>query len=340
MNGPGDLQIGNPFLGQLIWLVLGCACAIVFAIAWRRRARRSLATPNRLAKILPNGASSRPIISALLMLLALILVIIAALDIRWGRVARVVPQRGIEVVFVLDVSRSMLAEDVSPNRLDRAKQMIKDTLTEMSGDSVGLVLFAGEARQAIPVTSHYDEFRSRLDSVNVTDINRGGSRLGDAIRVAKNSFLRKSADSKAVVLLTDGEDMESEPIEAAKTASEEDGVTIFTIGLGDMKKGARIPISEGIRKQYIEHNGEPVWSKLDGSVLKQIAEVTGGSYIPAGTKQVNMADFYYGYLADLPDAVVETRTVDNYEARFQWFLAPAVFLMIMDLFLAGRRRLA
>ncbi|WP_160148106.1 VWA domain-containing protein [Rubripirellula obstinata] len=337
-SGIRDVQIGNPAYGLFGWFLAACVAVIVFAVLWRIKARRSLATPSRLRSVLGENATRVSLIRAVLVFLSIGFLVIAAMDIRWGRVSREVPQRGIEVLFALDVSRSMLAEDVAPNRLERAKQMIKDTLAEMAGDSVGLVLFAGESRQVIPITSHYDEFRQRLDSVQPADVYRGGSRLGDAIRVSKKAFLNDGATSKAIVLMTDGEDMESDPIEAAKTAFEEDGVTIFTIGLGDMQQGARIPIQSRTGKQYVQYRGQPVLSKLDGKVLQQIADVAGGDCILAGTKQVNMADFYNGYLAPLPDSIVQTKSVDNYEARFQWFLAPAIALLLLELTIAGRRQ--
>lgn len=333
-----DLQMGNPAYGLFGCILAACFAAIVFAALWRIRASASLATPSRLSSLLGVNATRLALVRAVLMLIAIGFLAIAAMDIRWGRVSREVPQRGIEVLFALDVSRSMLAEDVAPNRLERAKQMIKDTLSVMAGDSVGLVLFAGESRQVIPITSHYDEFRGRLDSVQPADIYRGGSRLGDAIRVSKNAFLSTDRTSKAIVLITDGEDMESGPVEAAKTAFAEDGVRIFTIGLGDMQEGAQIPVQSPTGRQYVQYQGKAVLSKLDGKVLKQIAEAAGGDCILAGTKQVNMADFYNGYLAPLPDSVVQTKSVDNYEARFQWFLAPAIGLLLLELAIAGRQR--
>lgn len=337
MTSLGEFQIGNPNSQLLAWLIVPCVIAAIYAAVWRRRAQSSLATPARLPLILGPARHRRTAVRTLLVLASILLLVLASLDIRWGKVTREVPQSGIEVVFALDVSRSMLAQDVAPDRLGRAKQMIKDTMSEMAGDAVGLVLFAGESRQAIPVTSHYEEFRQRIDDVSPMDIFRGGSRLGDAIRVARKAFLIDSTSSKAIVLLTDGEDMESDPVEAARTAFEEDGIRVFAIGLGDTEKGSPIPIISRNGKQYVQHRGETVQSKLDGRVLQQIADASGGAYIPAGTKQVNMADFYAGYLEPLPDSITETQSVDNYEARFQWFLAPAIGLLMLELILAGRR---
>jgi Ca-activated chloride channel family protein len=334
----GEVQIGNPNYQLLAWLIVPCFGAAIYAVAWRRRARSSLATPSRLPLILSDARQRRTAVRPFLVLLSIMLLGLAAMDLRWGKVTREVPQSGIEVVFALDVSRSMLAQDVAPDRLGRAKQMIIDTMSEMAGDAVGLVLFAGESRQAIPVTSHYEEFRQRIDDVSPMDIYRGGSRLGDAIRVARKAFLNESTSSKAIVLLTDGEDMESDPVEAARTAFEEDGIRVFTIGLGDREQGSPIPITSRSGQKYVQHRGETVQSKLDGRVLQQIADASGGDYIPAGTKQVNMADFYAGYLDPLPDSVTETQSVDNYEARFQWFLAPAIGLLMLEIFLSGHRR--
>lgn len=326
-----EIQLGNTSYTDLFWLMAIAIIVVIFGVIWRSTAAKRLATRDRLDQMLPRSLRQRPAISAILVLASIGFLLLAMLDIRWGKVTRKVPQVGIEVVFVLDVSRSMLAEDVAPNRLVRAKQMIKDTVAEMAGDSISLVLFAGEARQVIPMTSHYDEFSQRLDTLGTTDINRGGSRLGDAIRVAKDSFLNQSADQKAIVLLTDGEDMESRPIEASKKAHQDEGVRVFAIGIGDMDQGAPIPIESNNRRSFIRHKGEQVVSKLDGAVLKRMAKNSDGVFIPAGTKQVDMADFYYGYLDALPDTITQNRTVDNYEARFQWFLAPAVAILLLEM---------
>ena len=140
---------------------------------------------------------------------ALLALVLALIDIRWGKIWREVPQKGIEVMFVLDVSRSMLAEDAKPSRLERAKQQIGDMLEAMAGDRVGLVVFAGERVQLVPLTSHYQDFRQTLRDVGPENVDRGGSRLGDALQLAASGFLDQTGDHKAVVVLTDGEDQET-----------------------------------------------------------------------------------------------------------------------------------
>ena len=329
-----DIEIGNVTNLNWIWLVAALSILVGFAAMWQRRAARRFASNAMLTRLLPKHALARTLASAILVLASMVLLVLCVVDFRWGKVEREVPQSGIEVMFVLDVSRSMLAEDVAPNRLERAKQMIKDTVDEMSGDRVGLTLFAGESRQQIPLTNHYDDFKQSLDEVGPPSLSRGGSRLGDAIRIATNGFLEQTNDHKAMVLLTDGEDQESKPVEAARQAREESGVRIFTIGLGDLTQGARVP-AEGRRgENYLTYGGEQVWSKLDGETLAKVASESGGAYIPAGTKQVNMADVYHGYIADVEQTEFETARVDSYEARFQWLLLPALLLLIGDLLLS------
>ena len=337
-----DFELGQPSNFHWLWLVAASLVLMLMAIHWNRRAARRFATTNLIGHLFPRWSTRRRLASTLLATCTLLLLVICIVDVRWGRVRREIPQKGIEVIFLLDVSRSMLAQDVTPNRLERAKQMIKDTIDEMAGDRVGLALFAGETRQQIPLTSHYEDFKQSLDEVGPHNLSRGGSRLGDAITVAAQGFLSQTNDHKAIVLLTDGEDQESKPLEAARRARQEKGVRIFTIGLGDFDQGARIPlaIDSGTTapRNYLQHEGQQVWSKLNGEVLAQIASETDGIYIPAGTKQVNMSDVYHGYIANVEQKEFETARINGLEARFQWFLAPAILFLVLDVLISTASR--
>lgn len=334
-----DIQWGNP--GALTWLIVVAGVALLFGyagisrrIAWRRFLGTGPA--NRFAN---PSKWNRPVRSFLL-LTALVLMVGALSDLRWGKAWEEVPQRGIEAVFVLDVSRSMLAEDVSPNRLGRAKQQIKDMVDEMPGDRVGLVVFAGETRQTLPLTRHVEDFKQTLDSVGLHSVRRGGSRLGDAIRVASDAFLDKTTDHKAMVILTDGEDQESDPVSEAKRAHEEKGIRIFTIGLGDMDEGSRIPDvdPELPRRQsgrYVKHRGQTVISKMNGAILKEVATQSDGAYIPAGTKRVDMSDVVHGYISNVDKTDLQTATINTFIPRFHWFLIPTMLLLAFEVLLRG-----
>src|SRR4051794_308928 len=326
-----DIRFGN--LAQLNWLWLVAFCAVVALVAaiWRERARRNFATSNLLRRALPPSHTVRRFVGTLLVCAAMAMLVLGLVDLRWGKVWREVPQKGIEVMFVLDVSRSMLAEDASPNRLERAKQQIKDAVDEMAGDRVGLFVFAGDAKQQIPMTTHYGDFKQSLNEVGPQNVRMGGSRLGVAIEAASHGFLTKSNAHKAMVIFTDGEDQESHPVEAAVRAHTETGVRIFTVGLGDMDKGARIPLRSDGGQEFLTHDGEQVWTKQHGDILRQVATETGGAYIPAGTKQVNMADVYHGYIGQMEKQQFEIARINQYEARFQWFVGGALLLLLAEI---------
>ena len=290
-----EMQIGQPWQMHWFWAIFACLAVAIYAMLQRQTALKHFAKPYPLAKKLVGSRFADDLLASLLVMMAMAMLVIALVDVRWGKVWRDVPQKGIEVIFVLDVSRSMLADDVSPTRLQRAKQQISDVVDEMRGDRVGLVLFSGEVRQKIPLTNHYEDFRQRLRNVGPEDIARGGSRLGDAIRVASGAFLNKTPDHKAIVIFTDGEDMDSDPVVAARLAKSEHGIRIFCVGLGDSETGALVPART--KGRYVRHQGVEVRSKLNEAMLQEISDASGGNYIPAGTKQVDMAQVYHGYVS-------------------------------------------
>ncbi|MDG2382328.1 MAG: VWA domain-containing protein, partial [Pirellulaceae bacterium] len=332
------MEIGNPTYS---WLILFSLLAVGLMIwnGWsKQQSIRKFAASSQLKGVLPTSSGRIAVLSTLLLASGLVLLVVALLDIRWGKTTHDVPQKGIEVVFALDVSRSMLAEDASPSRLERAKQQIKDMLEEMAGDRVGLVVFAGDANQAVPLTSHYGDFRQVLDSVGPHSVSRGGSQLGVAIQAASKAFLGKTDDHKTIVIFTDGEDQESRPVELAKALHQENGTRIFTVGLGDMDQGARIPDQKSQGAQFVEHQGEQVWSKLNGRVLRDIATETKAAYIPAGTKRVNMADVYHGYVAQVEQTEFESSQVNAYIPRFQWFAALALICFLSEIMVTTRSR--
>ena len=324
-----NYEIGNP---EMAWLLVAIPVVglIYLRSRWmNRRARQQFGVPESRTGWLTD------FVSASLLASGVALLALACMDIRWGKSTREVPQRGLEVVFALDVSRSMLAQDAKPNRLARAKQQIKDLLAEMAGDRVGLVVFAGEAKQAIPLTKHYHDFQQKLDSVGPHSVSVGGSQLGVAIEAASKAFLSKTNDHKTMVLFTDGEDQESKPVELAQQLHVENGLRIFTVGLGDVTEGARIPDDADRQRQrrqqerFVQHDGQQVWSKLNGRILKQIATESDAAYIPAGTKRVNMADVYHKYIAKVEKAEFGTAKINAFVPRFQWFAFPAFLCLCL-----------
>ncbi|MEK6270927.1 MAG: VWA domain-containing protein [Planctomycetales bacterium] len=332
-----DIQIGN--MSSLLWVwAVGLAVVVmVVALIVRARAISKFATPNLVSRILPEASWKRSGIRIVCLAAALLMMLAALMDVRWGRNWRDVPQKGIEVVFLLDISRSMLAEDINPNRLDRAKQQITDMLDVMEGDRAGLVVFAGRAKQQIPLTSNHHDFKLMLEEVGPHCLERGGSRLGNAIRVARSCFLEESDDHKAMVIITDGEDHESKPVEEAQDAYASQGIRTFTVGLGSMEKGARIPVRLASQnRSYLQHEGQEVWSRMNGDILKEVALAGEGAYIPAGTKQVDMGDVYGSYISSVEQTEFESARINSYIPRYPWFVGLALLVLVIDtLWMAG-----
>ena len=264
------------------------------------------------------------------------LLAMALTDIRWGKTWREVPQKGIEVMFVLDVSRSMLAEDASPNRLTRAKQQIKDMVDEMAGDRVGLVVFAGDTRQIRSA----DQPLRRLQ----TNARFGRPAYASAAAVRDwamrsrrrpMAFSAKPNDHKAIVVFTDGEDQESNPVEVAKqlyadkasASLRSDWATWIRVHASRKPNRSRRICPVPRPTSVVEDERPGFAADRDGN---------HGAYIPAGTRRVNMADVYHNYVANVEQTEFETAKINAYIARYQWFAVPALALLLLEVFVSTR----
>ena len=334
---PGAFQFAQPWAAWSAWLALGAAMLMVIGLRRRRRLLALVAASPLLARLAPNLDLSRAWIRAALAALALVALTLALMDPRWGMQVEQVQRRGLDAIFVLDVSRSMLAGDATPSRLERAKQFVIDASEALEGDRVGLVDFAGTAALRVPLTLNYAAFRQAVQNLEPKGATRGGSMLGEAIRMAANSFPAADKGARAVIVLTDGEDMGSEPAKAAATALEELGVRVFTVGIGDTREGARIPLTgtDGQRR-YLVHDGQEVWSKMNPDTLREIAQAGGGAFVPAGTAQIDMAAVYRDSLAGLDRVDQESSLVKRQTPRFQWFAGAALLLLVAESLITDR----
>ncbi|MEO8498506.1 MAG: VWA domain-containing protein, partial [Planctomycetota bacterium] len=257
--------------------------------------------------------------------------IFAAARPRWGVYFEDVQSRGVDMFVLLDVSRSMLAEDVAPNRLERAKSDIRDLLQYLQGDRVGLIAFAGAAVVQTPLTTDQGFFRLVLDDTDSDSAPRGGSLIGDAIRTALEAMEPRQDRDQVIVLITDGEDHDSFPTEAAKAAAERD-VKVICVGLGDTEEGRRIPIrDEAGNLSYMKHDGQEVWSKMDEAVLKEIAVTTKGAYIPAKTTAYDLGKVYSDHLAGLTRGEINAEKRKRYRERFQLFVVLGLAALLLEM---------
>jgi len=331
------VTIEQPLAIHWLWAAVGMAVLLGLSIRARGAAMRRFAESSLGARLTPELGALRRWVRAVLLVVTLVALTVALLDIRWGRRVIQLPQRGVDVIAVLDVSRSMLAEDVPPNRLSRAKQMISDMMDRMGGDRVGVISFAGDASLSCPLTGDFGAVRMVLADITPRSSQRGGSMLGDAVRLAGDSFTDDVKDHKAIIVFTDGEDQGSMPVEAARQVYQERGVRVYTVGIGDAAEGARIPIESNGSRTYLTYDGEEVWSKMDTNVLQSMALAGGGAFVPAGTSLVDLGEVFELHVEAIERAEFGEGRIEIRTARYQWFAALALLTLLLESWLTDVR---
>ena len=271
-------------------------------------------------------------------MLALALLFAALARPQWGFRWEEVTRRGNDIVFAIDTSRSMTTPDVKPNRLARAKLAIDDFVNQLDGDAVGIVAFAGTAFLACPITLDYGAFHETLSAIDTNTVPRGGTNLASAIREAQAALHRRPGSDKIVILVTDGEDLEGGALAAAQAAKQQDGLKIFTVGVGTAN-GDLIPIPPEQGGGFVkDEQGEFVKSRLDEAGLTALAAATGGIYVPLGTQGEGLDYLYKTVLGPLAKHDLASRRQRLYIDRFQWPLCASLGLLLLSLTVGSRRR--
>jgi len=333
------MRLGNVEMLLLLWLLPAIAGLYVWAAYRRKQALRAFIESGLLDRVPVSSNPQGRIWKAVLFVLAISSIIVALSRPAWNPKPQIVKRKGRDIVFMLDVSRSMLATDLKPSRLERAKIAIKDMIERLQGDRVALVVFAGTAVVKCPLTLDYGFFNMMLDDVSVESVSRGGTLIGDAIRKALDeAFDDQIKKYKDIILITDGEDHDSFPVDAAREAAKR-GVRIIAIGLGDENQGSRIPIvDESGRKTFLKYKGREVWSKLDASTLRKMVNATpGGKYLNVATGTIDLGDVYTRLIASEEKREIESRSIKLYEEKFQIFVALALLFLAIEMVVAERR---
>ena len=332
-----DIRLNNLESLHWLWVVAGLAGVMLVGFNLKRRDLGRFADHDMQPRLLPYTSRPRQYVRSAMVVAALVLLVAAMIDPRWGVSYRQVQQRGIDLVVVLDVSRSMLAEDARPTRLARAKQYIDDLVERLNGDRVALVTFAGTAQLKCPLTVDYTAFRLALATAGPQGAPRGGSLLGDALRLAREAFTDEILDHKAVVVFSDGEDHGSDPLRAARMLFDELAVPVYTVGIGDSIDGARIPVERDGVTVWLTHQDEEVWSKMDAAGLRDIALATGGAFVPVGVGTVDMGHVYRDRIEPVAKREFKTATVRRHDPQFQWFAGAALALLLIESLIGDRR---
>ncbi len=335
-----DFKIDN--VNQLKWLIAVAACGLVFVygFARKRQALRAFVSAKLVGVIAPTVSFPRQYVKAALRLLAMIAVVLSMIGPRWGTYFEDAIQKRLDLMICLDVSRSMLAEDAGMSRMDRAKDDIKRLLDRLGGGAIGLVAFAGKADLVCPLTDDYEFYRMTMDDVGTHSAPMGGTNMADAIHSAVKGLGGSINKQRAIIVLTDGEDtMGEKPEEEAKKAREQ-GILVYTIGLGDALRGALIPITKDGQRSYVEQDEQQVWSKMNPDQLMAIAMAGGGEYHPSGqvgSGQRTLDWLYTEKLAQREERSTKEKRVARQYAQFAWPASAALVLLVIESLIRERR---
>ncbi len=304
--------------------------------SWVKNAKNRFGDSKLIEKLMPEFSSSKPVLKFVIVLMATAFIIIGIVDPQIGSKLEKVKREGIDLYLVLDVSNSMLAEDIKPNRLERSKLAISTLVDKLQGDRVGIIIFAGNAYKQLPLTTDYSAAKLFLSAVDTKIVPTQGTAIGEAIEMATISF-GETEHNKAIIVITDGENHEDDALEAAKTANEL-GISVYTIGMG-LPEGAPIPMynqygtQTGFKK---DKKNTTVITKLNEDMLRQIAAAGGGAYARANNASSGLKRIFDD-INEIDKKEIETRQFTDYEDRFQIFLGIAILMLIIELLIADRK---
>jgi Ca-activated chloride channel family protein len=334
------LKFENPLVLHLLWGAFFLLFFFIAVVRYKIKLMHRFGNPEILEKLVANFSPALRNLKITLIILAYISLIIALANPQIGTKTEEVKREGIDVMVALDVSTSMLAEDIKPNRLEKAKHEVSKLIELLEGDRIGIVAFSGMAHVQCPLTLDYSAARLFLSIIDTDLIPQPGTAIGEAIRTALKAFNREERKHKVLIIITDGEDHESKPMEAAEEA-EQEGIIIYTVGIGS-PQGVPIPIYDrsgyqsGFKK---DRSGSVVTTKLDVTTLQKIAYQTGGKYYLASSGEAELEEIY-NEIAALEKKELVSRQFSQYEDRFQIFLLIGFVLLLLEFFIPERRRRA
>jgi len=319
----------------LLLLLPLMALLFLYVQYWKRKKQREFGDLVLVAKLSPEKSQFKSILKFVVLVLALASLIMALVNPKMGTKMETIKREGIDIVFAVDVSKSMLAEDVAPSRLEKSKQLVSQIINQLGNDRIGIVAYAGSAFPVLPITTDYGVTKMFLQSMNTNMVSSQGTSLDEAINLSGTFFDKSNKTSKLVILISDGED-HSEGAEDAAAEATKMGMKIITIGVGT-PKGGPIPLKQnGVVQSFKrDQNNEVVITKLNAESLESIAKATKGMYIN-GNQTKAVLEKIKKALDTIQKTEFEATQMANYQSQFQWFIGLAILLLALDLFLLER----
>ncbi len=317
-----------------VFLLLYLAVSI-----WKKKAIASLGDKNVVKLMMPQVSPSRPWLKFIFFLVAYAMLVIAAADPQIGSKTEDVKRQGADLMILLDVSNSMLARDLAPSRLENAKQAIAQLIDKLHSDRIGMIVFAGQAYVQLPVTTDYSAAKLFLSTINTNMVPTQGTAIGAAIDLGMQSFDFKNGTGKAMILITDGENHEDDAVGAAKNAKSRD-VSINVVGVGS-PEGAPVPMYDDNGRPigfHTDAQGQQVVTKLSEDMCKEISAAGGGVYVRANNSNSGLG-IVMDQINKLQRKTVDSKSFKDFEDRFQFFIAIAFVLLLVEFFISSRRNM-
>jgi Ca-activated chloride channel family protein len=319
----------------LLFILPLVVLVFLFNLYWKRKKQREFGDLEMVKKLSPESSVFKPVLKVIVLILALLGLILGLVNPKIGTKMETVKREGIDIVFAVDVSKSMLAEDVAPNRLDKSKQIVSQIINQLGSDRIGIVAYAGSAFPVLPITTDYSVAKMFLQSMNTDMVSSVGTSFNEAIKLSSTYFDDKKT-SKLLIMISDGEDHNEGADEAAEEANKL-GIKIITIGVGT-EKGGTIPLKrngivEGFKK---DNNNEVVITKLVPESLTAIAKATKGGYVN-GNNTKEVLEYVKNALNNIQKTEFEATEMADFQSQFQWFLGFAFLLLFVDVFLLERK---
>ena len=321
------------------WLLSLIPVLVVLFIGlsyWRYRAQKKYANKEMLDHLIPNRSWFKPILKLVTVCVGIVFLVLALVNLKAGEKIETVNREGVDIVFAVDVSKSMLAEDIAPSRLEKSQRLVTEIINNLASDRIGLIAYAGSAVPQLPITTDYGSARLFLQSLNTDLVSSQGTAINEAIQLAESYYGDNTEAAKVLVIISDGEDHEGESVAVAEAAAEK-GIRIITIGVGT-EKGSTIPIKRGgiVREFKKDRDGKTVMTKLNPETLKKIAEAGNGAYID-GTVTATVIEQLKEELSGIDKVAFDSQQYADFESQFQWFLGFGLFFLFLDLFYLERK---
>ena len=303
---------------------------------WRKRVQRKFADSPLLNKLSPNRSVFKSLLKIAVVCAGFACLSVALVNPKIGTKLETVKREGVDIVFAVDVSKSMLAEDVAPNRLEKAKQLVTQIINNLASDRVGIIAYAGKAFPQLPITTDYASAKMFLQGMNTEMLSSQGTAIDEAIQLARNYYDDEDQTNRVLIIISDGEDHNNIAVETAEAASDE-GIKIFTIGVGEAK-GAPIPIKRNniVLNYKKDSQGETVITKLNEVTLQEIADEGDGEYIN-GRNTMEVVEEIREILNQMDKKEFEAKQFADFKDQYQWFLGLGIFLLFLDIFFLERK---